>query len=366
MPINYFSLFTGAMIDLTIMMQLLKKFFPDFFKLMEYDPNNYECLKNLVLQWFFSLFTEFISFNLFKNIWDCFLLKGCIVFFYATIVLVKILSENSAVLDFIQRDKKRKEEESKGNFTIEENQETFSNVINNEILKLSLSSIMKYHLLEFNFGFNIEHIQLWRETARNEVGSQLTDLNKGMKKRRNTFLTKDECDLDWPICLYDRDYRFTPIEYTVFRKMNPPKIIDGYFFEGCFFLEEYKSLNTAKNQIEENISESEAQFRRKIKIFEDIMIERRKHICGSKKSTRMMMYEKSMDSAKKIENYKLEKEKSSLLTNTINNSFLEGMSKKQEETISKIVVNMNFEAGSYKGEGIEGLQVNKNISLDDS
>jgi hypothetical protein len=75
--------------------------------------------------------------------------------------------------------------------------------------------------------------------------------------------------------LYDREYRFEVQEYFVFKTMECPVVVDDYF-NG----EDY--VNKCKDNKEDtNGSESENELVKQAKMFKDLLIQRREHLCDS-------------------------------------------------------------------------------------
>lgn len=91
---------------------------------------------------------------------------------------------------------------------------------------------------------------------------------------KNSFIHVDYCDLDWPLCIYDIDYRFNYVEYFIFKTLKKPNLIDDYFFTDCH-CEHFDKIKVIKNK---SIIDEAEQYH----IFADLLIERRKHICNSK------------------------------------------------------------------------------------
>ncbi len=49
---------------------------------------------------------------------------------------------------------------------------------------------------------------------------------------RNSLLNFNfnNCNLDWPLCIYDKEYRYKYIDYFVFKSLDHPTLINDYFF----------------------------------------------------------------------------------------------------------------------------------------
>jgi hypothetical protein len=146
--------------------------------------------------------------------------------------------------------------------------------------------------------------------------------------RRRASYAKNtiECYPEWPLCIYDLNYKYNLVNYLVFRVMSPPIIINDYFFK---YLDTYrkntkninvnlkkqysrviknkrKSSNSSEgfekigfenlNDNEDNIVHIKSKSQRvtknsieasndlfefKMRMYSNLLIERRKHYCSN-------------------------------------------------------------------------------------
>ena len=89
-----------------------------------------------------------------------------------------------------------------------------------------------------------------------------------------------ECNINWPICIYDHNHQSRYISYLAFRCANEPKIIDDYFDITSFSFDKFhkdnKDLSSDLNN-EFLIPETLKQ-----KAYNSLVIERNCHYCTNK------------------------------------------------------------------------------------
>jgi hypothetical protein len=59
LPLNFYSEMAGLMVDVDILLILTQNYYPNF--LCHLDENNFMYLKNILFQWFLSLFIQNLS-----------------------------------------------------------------------------------------------------------------------------------------------------------------------------------------------------------------------------------------------------------------------------------------------------------------
>ena len=302
------------MIDLTIICKLLRKLLPNFYQKIKQIKGEELIVRNILMKLVLSLFTHIENKEVFESIWDCFFLDGSIAFFYISIIFFKTASENKEVLEYLSQ------------ATQNLNDNSMNEIISSSIEKLCLNykdvEKMKYFLFSFDFGINSSNINYWRR-----LSHQSNDSNGGDKssmRRKNTYIQKEECDLDWPICLYDRSYRFKKVEFIVYKTGKPKEVIDDYYFNGCLDDVKFREF-LSKNNIPEikkelplgNDEDDEVRhLKEQIKSYENLVIERFKHICGSSKTTKKMVFEKLLsieDKKAKMNKVLLSKQKAEIM-----------------------------------------------------
>lgn len=213
-------------------------------------------LNNCIYRWFLSLFIHNTHELLWQEIWDIFMLEGNIVLFKASIAILKL-----ALKDILQA-------------------KTFGEVQNIFLNKLQSKNDVKYllyYLLIKRFNFNINTINKNRAKIMPKV-------IEGMRGNKD-FLTKKaenrkECDLNWPLCTHDDNYKFEISQYFIYKQLERPLLINDYC---CINTnrEEMKNNYHLINQNGKNANDINAK-----RVFNQIVIERRKHSCQNNTNTK--------------------------------------------------------------------------------
>ena len=242
-PIHYYNELSGLVTDSSIVQQLLRDNFPEMFTLLE-KLGGTMYLTNAINKWFLTIFINRIS-EVYSNlIWDLFLLEGNLVMFKATYALIRMMYK------FIMECK---------------NFDDLNSVFQNVPPTLKIRGKLAYYLLSKKFNFNIDKIKECRKNMNIKVIKEISNLDNSLKneiekaKKKNN---KDlKCDLDWPICIYNSKDLEKNYDHIILKQLFEPEVIDDYFSEN-------KNYEQEKKNNEEK--------------YEDLLIERKKHFCGSK------------------------------------------------------------------------------------
>ena len=242
-PIHYYNELSGLVTDSSIVQQLLRDNFPEMFTLLE-KLGGTMYLTNAINKWFLTIFINRIS-EVYSNlIWDLFLLEGNLVMFKATYALIRMMYK------FIMECK---------------NFDDLNSVFQNVPPTLKIRGKLAYYLLSKKFNFNIDIIKECRKNMNIKVIKEISNLDNSLKneiekaKKKNN---KDlKCDLDWPICIYNSKDLEKNYDHIILKQLFEPEVIDDYFSEN-------KNYEQEKKNNEEK--------------YEDLLIERKKHFCGSK------------------------------------------------------------------------------------
>lgn len=242
-PIHYYNELSGLVTDSSIVQQLLRDNFPEMFTLLE-KLGGTMYLTNAINKWFLTIFINRIS-EVYSNlIWDLFLLEGNLVMFKATYALIRMMYK------FIMECK---------------NFDDLNSVFQNVPPTLKIRGKLAYYLLSKKFNFNIDIIKECRKNMNIKVIKEISNLDNSLKneiekaKKKNN---KDlKCDLDWPICIYNSKDLEKNYDHIILKQLLEPEVIDDYFSEN-------KNYEQEKKNNEEK--------------YEDLLIERKKHFCGSK------------------------------------------------------------------------------------
>ena len=301
LPCEYYSELVGIMGDCSLCLKILKDTNKKIMKKFE----GFEViLNNLLYRWFISLFIENASKETFINIWDAMIFEGDIVLFRAV----------SAILEFLEND-----------ILHCDGMEQLTNLFEEKVCKLVLNrDKFLTVLLEDNKILNIEIINNLRDTYYKQVVSTIIKSKKNEKQKKNPLDingSEIECDLDWPFCFKefeDDEKKIEKIEMSdqekeiknfqlksiqlvqTFRTNNPLFFIPSYFNIN----NEMKDKNNIIDDDEEIIKKSklEAVFgvdptqrqkkisvsdklKDKVKIYQNLLIQRSEHLCRSKKQT---------------------------------------------------------------------------------
>jgi len=247
------------MTDNSIVQLLLKENFRDIYDALEESGGNLY-LNNAINKWLLSLFIQGISDLYIHFIWDMLLLEGNIILFktmYAMIIILESHIIKCKTFDELNK------------------------VFNDVPLELDKRGKLAYYLISKKFNFNMDMIKKYRKALNNQIIKEIENLGIFRKNSEEEEEEKEEneenedkkkiiCDLDWPICLKDQKDLDKNYDYIVFKELNEPNVIDNYIDN----FEEYKNNNLEK---EDN---NDLKFFKE-KRYENLLIERKKHYCGS-------------------------------------------------------------------------------------
>ena len=325
------------MTDTSIVRLLLKENFRDIYDALE-ETGGILYLNNTINKWLLSIFTQGMSDSYTLLIWDMFLLEGNIVVFKTIYALIYILEKHIIKCT---------------------NFDELNNVFNEVPLNLNQRANLAYYLISKKFNFNMDLIRKYRKTLSPQIIKEIEGLGTFSKpteeneENEECESKKIVCDLDSPICLNDKKDLSKEYDHIVLKQLNEPVVIDNYFN----FEEENKIKNNNKKKYDINNEKDEEKIKYyKEKAYEDLLIERRKHYCGSKlMSIRVDLY-KSSNKFEKIESEHLKKRKSSLNIFFDNNEDESKNIDKRNEAINKIVIdvsNQNQRLLSFVKEDVE-------------
>jgi hypothetical protein len=240
LPLNFYSEMAGLMIDTDILMCLLNSYFSD---LMFYLEENFfiEYFKNILLQWFISLFIQNFNFNTSIALWDILFIEGSIVLFKTVIGLIKLVKNDIMKITSL---------------------ETFKNFLKNYFSNYKDISHLNHILLLRKFEFSQETITSNRILLSSYIINHINELNKYKIKKLKENIEKinSECLEMWPICIYDSESNYKVIEHFVIRGISEPVCYDDYLDD------RYLKLKKLKKKFYVD--------------FDSALIERKFHCCG--------------------------------------------------------------------------------------
>lgn len=187
-------------------------------------------------------------------IWDILFLEGTIILFKAALGILKVLKKELMELDSI---------------------EELTEFIDNRQFSFHDVSEIVYFLLLRRFEFDNHFINKLRKTHEKKIMKEMNyySINKLVEEQikfeqdlkcrklaegdltRNSCLgVTEKCNLDWPLCIYDKFFKFNLINYLYFRTADEINLIEDYFYSNqpC-----RKSRDRLSNDNLSNITEGE-------------------------------------------------------------------------------------------------------------
>lgn len=222
LPLNFYSEMCGLMADVDIMIKILIVYCPRLIQhLEEYDLLDF--LKNVLLQWFLSVFTHNFNEDFTYFILDVFFIQGGVVLLKVAYHLIK---ESEDKLMMVTNLIELKSILDRGNST--------SSIYSGDLAELKLKLLEDFILDDHVLNMNRYNISKYIE-------KNIREYNKSKIERRKNelFVLKNEekevqCDPEWPICLYDVEAFYEINEVLIVRSLKTLKmedlIIEDYFY----------------------------------------------------------------------------------------------------------------------------------------
>jgi hypothetical protein len=242
LPINYYSELAGIMVDCSILIKLIKIYLPLVYNHL-CDIGFEMSLNNVLYKWFVSVFIQNLSTDLSLIIWDMIFLEGNFIFFKAALAILKIMKKTIL---------------SKS--TLEDINEVFDE----DTRQLNDRQTLIYYLIirkfEFDYDFIcksrlsfqttiFENIFKDNESKINRISLQESGENNKPKLKRASYVKNvTECSREWPLCIYDNNYKYNVISFLIFRVQNSPQFIENYFGEEDYYEIRSKSKIDKKNK----------------------------------------------------------------------------------------------------------------------
>jgi hypothetical protein len=227
------------------------------------------CINNLITRCFISLYSEVVGVDILRNIWDAFFVYGDLILFRTFKFVAYLLCE-----------KKFK------NYSIEEIHEE----IINKLQKIDDTSLLNYFLL-YDHLINESYVKASRKRKKKEVYKQNISFKESISGDG-----KMQCDLRTPYCVYNTEINDIDKynEFKIFRIKENTKHRKNYFkdiFENELETEDEEIGNNNNNNDNElNITkgnDNDGSTQKEIDItldaFDDLLLERHKHVCTKKK-----------------------------------------------------------------------------------
>jgi hypothetical protein len=220
LPINYYSELAGIMIDCSILIQLLKAYLPNLYNhLVEVG---YELsLNNIIYKWFVSVYIQNLSHEISMIIWDLLFLEGNIIMFKAALGIFKIIKEE---------------------LRSKQNLEEVNEIFDEQTKYLNDHYTIIYYLILRRFEFNNEFLMKSRSSFGPKITENIIKNNEHKYQKFKESLEKEpafmrkasyvkhvaECFRDWPLCIYDINYKYSIVSFLVYKISDSPVIIEDY------------------------------------------------------------------------------------------------------------------------------------------
>ena len=288
LPIDFYSEMSGIMADVDILLCMIKeKYNPDLINYLREDFMIY--IKNILMQWFLSLFILNFPIEAQLFVWDILLVDKSIVLFKTAIYLIKELKNDIFKVN---------------------NLEQLTILIKDYFSDFKNLNALKYNLILKKYEFNNSFINFNRLFILSEMTEKINQTNRfKLENLKEKISERDEpCDLNWPYCLYDYETYYKIIDHIVLRNNENLEIMDNYCEN-----QSKKINNISDNNIVNNVCDEDLNFN-------NVLIERKKHFCENKKkikekdknsedSKNSTETEKSMNEKENNENYEDKKKR---------------------------------------------------------
>ena len=278
LPMDYYTIMTGILIDYRWLVSFLEekqKGISKHLKKWDFD------LQAIICQWIVCLYANTLSFDIVAYVWDDFFEHG----------IVAIFRYGLAIFDLMKKELMKSKDMGDLFWLFREfpSKITSWKVLSDAAKKYKLTQasveIKRRYFTEIVYK---EYEELHRKkdadvSLRNSIEGLKTKFLKkfhlfeGLMKTRGEgnkgslenfeeeVVSLNEWDTDWPICLYDFLYKDKIKDHFTFRSQEI-NIVDDYFGDG----------KGGKSKVVPN---NEEQFSNNDIIFEELLIERNRHIC---------------------------------------------------------------------------------------
>ena len=264
-PPDYFVALCGVMADTNMLIELIKRKYPNF------NEQHQIYFSNTIVRFLSTLFTKTSNKSTINLILDAIFLDGIIAAYNIVLYFADLLMKFNESLEVP--------------LTLENmihyNDDTLSNLSYTELTAFRKEIFkdnpykdisLKAFLNERKKMVDIQYKEVLDICKVKHVFEENND-----DLIMNSYINNvNQCNLDWPLCIYDRQYRFEHCECFIYKVLDEPVIIDDYFTPD-------KPLPTESKIVNINLNEDEEQFEK----YRDLIIQRRKHICKEKEEKRI-------------------------------------------------------------------------------
>ena len=258
LPNDYFpDEMIGLMVDVNLLVCLLRDI---------YAPNLIESLnaiegrlylENLFIQWFVSLFSHHFPTETSQFLWHVLFVDRKIVLFKACISIVEVNREEMETINNIEK---------------------LQYFLDGKLKKFEGLIYLKYCLLIKDFEFDEEFLEINRNKLLDYMRKKLINSNKEKiaAVKNKLKLRTDQCNINWPFCIYDADFKYSYSDVMIFKCLRGVEnVIDGYFSA------EYQAKKRKKEKLKgssKNSSNNSLILSKDLN-FENILVERKAHCC---------------------------------------------------------------------------------------
>ena len=223
----------GIIVDMTIINILIRNYFPKLIPLFDNKNENYGDFisNNFINVNLINLFTnEIIDKNTSLLIWDLLFIDGNIILIKSFLALYHYL------LPFILNSEP----------TIED----FQNIIKKNMSKLTCDDKdLIFYLIIKEYNFTEEEINQARFSLSINTANSINKEKEKIKIRKKSSENKEiQCNIDWPICIYDQQYNNNDVKFYLVLQKKKKKFYKNYFFSK-FSNEKISVGNIRKTQL---------------------------------------------------------------------------------------------------------------------
>ena len=191
-----------------------------------------------------------------------FFIEHIVIFFKLSIYLINLVKEK--LLKF-------------------KNLEEFKNFLKDYFENFDRNDEMLNNLMMRKYKFDSEFIE---SNRKNILDIYIKNINANNQYKKNLLINKtkertDYCDLMWPFCIYECESYYKIVDYLVLRPAMPLNIIENYM-EKDFDENEDNLVLIRNNNVDVD--------------YENILIERKQHVCSQLKRSKITNYKNSSES----------------------------------------------------------------------
>lgn len=248
-PPDYFTQIIGVILDSKIIFDHVKA------KLGNFNEINEFIIKNNIPVWLICIFVNKTNDETLYLIWNGFFLDGMTSLLTSVVFLINSFQPT---------------------LNIDSSFSSYSDYYNNQLLLFNKLSELRNQLFTQTLLITQRTIEKLRKMNRLSTDSEFNKKKAMSKEEKNLYISESKCNCDWPLCIYDIKYRYDIPEIFVYQTLEKPIVIDDFFFEDCGKEtgNEVKYDEIKKALIDPMVIQ--------VKLYSNLVIERRKHNCNSR------------------------------------------------------------------------------------